>query len=444
MKFLAILRDSLREAIDTKVFYVMVALSGLLALFAFGIGFKPRPAQDAFTWIANTTLNPELTQDLDPERFMNALLRIKSIDAYEIVEAEPLDGKRYLPDNRFRILLRRLPVSGLSALLTRLPGSQLEGRVREHFGKLGGLRLVDVEGVKTLHRGDAAIPASLRSSGGDFYEVTTAPADGTRLLWPNDVSILFGLVPIETGVPLGFQLYFIESALVIGIGGWVAILTSIIITAFFIPNMLRKGTVDLLLVKPVRRSTLLVYKYIGGLTFIFLNTAVAVGGVWLALSLRSGVWATGFLWTILILTFFFAILYAVSTLFSVLTQSPVATILLTCGVWFFLFLVGLGYQLFEQARAKEGRRAAKEHREPAKETWFPKTVQAVHFILPRTSDLGVLNSRLLSRELITANQLSGRELDQTRINWGEGLTVSAIFIAVMLGLACWWFSTKDY
>jgi ABC-type transport system involved in multi-copper enzyme maturation permease subunit len=316
--------------------------------------------------------------------------------------------------------------------------------MRDQFGRLAGLRMVDVEAVKTLSRSDPSIPATARAGGGDFFELTTAPTTATRLLWPHDASILFGLVPIETGVPLGFQLYFIESGLVIGIGGWVAILTSIIITAFFIPNMLRKGTVDLLLVKPVRRSTLLVYKYIGGLTFIFLNTAVAVGGVWLALSLRSGVWATGFLWTILILTFFFAILYAVSTLFGVLTQSPVAAILLTCGVWFFLFLVGLGYQLFEQARVREERRAARQHREPEPEKWFPKTVQAVHFVLPRTSDLGVLNGRLLSRELITANQLSGRELDQTRIDWGESLTVSAVFIAVILGLACWRFSAKDY
>lgn len=444
MKFLAILRDSLREAIDTKVFYVMVALSGLLALFAFSIGFKPRPARDAFLWMANTTLNPELTRDMDPERFMNALLHVKSLDAYEVVQVEPLDGKSYLPDNRFRIVLRRLPVSGLTGLLMRSRSSQIEARIREHFGRLAGLRMVDVEAVKPLSRSDPSLPASVRASGGDFFELTTAPTPATRLLWPNDASILFGLVPIKTGVPLGFQLYFIESGLVIGIGGWVTILTSIIITAFFIPNMLRKGTVDLLLVKPVRRSTLLVYKYVGGLTFIFVNTAIAVGGVWLALSLRSGVWATGFLWTILILTFFFAILYAVSTLFGVLTQSPVAAILLTCGVWFFLFLVGLGYQLFEQARVREERRAAREHREPTAETWFPKAVRAVHFVFPRTSDLGVLNGRLLSRELITANQLSGRELDQTQISWGESLSVSAIFIVVMLGLACWRFSARDY
>ena len=44
MKFLAMLKDSLREAIDAKVFYVMVALSLLLILFVLTTSFKPLPA----------------------------------------------------------------------------------------------------------------------------------------------------------------------------------------------------------------------------------------------------------------------------------------------------------------------------------------------------------------------------------------------------------------
>ncbi len=46
MKFLAILRDSLREAIDAKVFYVMIGLSTLLIGLAFTCTFKPRPGGD--------------------------------------------------------------------------------------------------------------------------------------------------------------------------------------------------------------------------------------------------------------------------------------------------------------------------------------------------------------------------------------------------------------
>ena len=50
MKFLAILRDSLREAIDLKVFYVMVGLSAFLILLAFTVTFTP--AGDAKEFMA--------------------------------------------------------------------------------------------------------------------------------------------------------------------------------------------------------------------------------------------------------------------------------------------------------------------------------------------------------------------------------------------------------
>ena len=67
----------------------------------------------------------------------------------------------------------------------------------------------------------------------------------------------------------------------------------------------------------------------------------------------SGVWAPSFLLTILVLTFFFAILYSASTLFGVLTRSPIAAILLTCAVWFLLFITGILHLVFETARGMD-------------------------------------------------------------------------------------------
>jgi len=43
MKFLAILKDSLRETLDVKLFYVLGALSVLLILFVASITYKPEP-----------------------------------------------------------------------------------------------------------------------------------------------------------------------------------------------------------------------------------------------------------------------------------------------------------------------------------------------------------------------------------------------------------------
>jgi ABC-type transport system involved in multi-copper enzyme maturation permease subunit len=237
---------------------------------------------------------------------------------------------------------------------------------------------------------------------------------------------------------------FVLTSLVISFGSWVVILTGVIISSFFIPNMLRKGTVDLLLVKPIHRWALLLYKYVGGLTFIFINNAYAILGIWLALGLRSGIWANWFLLLIFVLTFFFAILYAVSTLIAVLTRSSVTAILVTIGAWFVFFLVGTMHQFFEsQKRVEEAKKLPAEQ-----QTWtnnpFGNVVGAIHAVLPRTADLNHLSSLLILSDFMTGSWSEARKLDTSRIEWGESLLVSGLFIAVMLGLSCWWFATKDY
>ncbi|HYH69563.1 MAG TPA: hypothetical protein VD866_33010, partial [Urbifossiella sp.] len=130
--------------------------------------------------------------------------------------------------------------------------------------------------------------------------------------WPNEVSVLFGAFPPMKRFSLGQVLWFVQDKLVSGIGAGVALIISVVITAFFIPNLLRKGSIDLLISKPIGRVQLLVYKYVGGLTFIFLIASVTVGGVWVATGVRSGSWDPSFLLVIPVLTFSFAILYAVS------------------------------------------------------------------------------------------------------------------------------------
>src|SRR5262245_11548746 len=46
MKYLAILKDSLREALDNKVMYVTVGLSLLVTLVLLSVGFDPLPPEE--------------------------------------------------------------------------------------------------------------------------------------------------------------------------------------------------------------------------------------------------------------------------------------------------------------------------------------------------------------------------------------------------------------
>jgi hypothetical protein len=77
--------------------------------------------------------------------------------------------------------------------------------------------------------------------------------------------------------------------------------------------------------------------------------------------------------------------------------------------------------------------------------WFPMTVRAVRFFLPRTGDLTTLvNDQLWADLMGLPRALRAAATQSAPVSWAESLTVSGVFIAAVLGLACWWFSTKDY
>src|SRR5262249_25679578 len=127
--------------------------------------------------------------------------------------------------------------------------------------------------------------------------------------WPHTPVLFFGAlkVPLTTGIAPWVMNF--ETWIVTGMGAGLTLLLATIIPSFFVPNMMRKGTIDLLISKPIHRWYLLTCKYIGGLSFMFFNTVVIIVGLWLVLGLRTGLWSTGFLLGIFALTLQFAILY---------------------------------------------------------------------------------------------------------------------------------------
>jgi ABC-type transport system involved in multi-copper enzyme maturation permease subunit len=479
MKFLAILRDSLREAMDSSVFYVMIGLSVLMILFTLTISFTPTAGGEAVMQMASlpVALDPSdlnLAQ-LDPDALLRSVLKANR-GIFQPVGVDTIGDQPDAPTSTFRVTLLAMPVPNA----VKNPGDDgVEAEIRSRFGRLDRWHIAEVIDVRRAAPDNPHVSATVIPFA-KYYEVTARPtADGTRL-WPHKFSVLFGAFTFPgNGTPLGAQLWLIENYVLNGVGAWVIVLVSIVITSFFIPNMLRKGTVDFLLVKPIRRATLLMYKFIGGLAFIFLNTSFAIVGMWVALGLRSGVWATGVLFTILIITFFFAILYSVSVFFGVLTGSPIAAILLTCFSWGVLSLTGCTTEYYDFVKESGGitaRNAAPpvtvavaglspsplaagplmaatilnpevaDRITPSRsyESWFAQSVYAVHYVLPRTRDLDEMTTHFLLRDLVVANQVGDQHIKAKPLDWTESITVSGIFIVLLLGMSCWWFATKDY
>ena len=87
--------------------------------------------------------------------------------------------------------------------------------------------------------------------------------------------------------------------------------------------MLEKGNIDLLLSKPISRTQLLIGKYCGVVLFVFLNILLFVFGIWLIISIKFGYWDASFLTLSLVITFTFAVLYALILFFGVITKSSI-------------------------------------------------------------------------------------------------------------------------
>ena len=340
MKFFAILKDSFREAIDAKVFYVLLGLSVLLTLLTLSISFETQPGGQSVIQTAVLPLNADAS-DMDRAETAQVFLATRPVQ-YDVVSAAPLNGAPDGPSSTFKVTLKATFRTKEEAAKAKADPHAVEQFIGEQFGLIEGRRMMqaaDVHFVEGSWSGQIPIISGLFGGAGltGMFTLEARPTPATYRFWPCKMGLFFGAFYPFGEAPLFHQLYLVEYLLVGWAGNAVAVLVSIIITAFFIPNMLRKGSIDLLLAKPINRTVLLLYKFVGGLTFMFLNTAVAVGGVWLALGLRSGIWAVSFLETILVLTFVFAVLYSFSTLFGVMTRSPVAAILLTCALWVLLF-----------------------------------------------------------------------------------------------------------
>jgi hypothetical protein len=433
MKFLTVLKDSYREAVDGKVFQTMVVLAGLFVLFVASISYRPLTLEDGLNrrfGVLNFAF--ELGKQPGAPRFAVENYRMTNGAAVPWEGDYELDVVVTCSDQRALDDLRRqgLPVTApaVEALLT------------EEYYFLSNRTVTE---VKDGPPGQARFRVATRGT------TVTEPT-----AWLHEPTVLFAVpAPIFNGT-LRELVYKVEKVLVNDVGARILLLVGIVVTAGFVPNLLRKGTLDLYIVKPIGRAELLVYKYVGGLLFVFLLTTLTVGGVWLVIGLRAGVWAPEFLLLIPILTLYFAIVYAVSVLVGVLTRSALVAILAALLAWGLLFLAGYLNDKIRAARQAEAevRRAigrgdpAGGHEGPSAlglPRWVETGLHRLTTVLPRGFDLDTQASRAIARGVLTEQEVKKDRLDAPLPSWAETVGVSVGWIALLLGLACWRFATRD-
>jgi len=129
---------------------------------------------------------------------------------------------------------------------------------------------------------------------------------------------------------------------VAGITFWVVLLLGLFATGSLVAGMMDRGQVDLLLSKPVARSTVLGGRLLGIMTVVAVLVVYVLGAVWLVMSIKSGIWNEHFLLGVGVVLAMFAVLYSIVTLVSVWTESSALALIIALGVIVASLVLGPG------------------------------------------------------------------------------------------------------
>lgn len=198
--------------------------------------------------------------------------------------------------------------------------------------------------------------------------------------------------------------------------GVAVFLLAIFATAGIVPSMMEKGTIDVLISKPVDRAMLLLGRTLGGIIAVGANLLLFVLGIFAIYGIFSGVWLTSFVvWTFLISFFGFLVFYSFVVCMNILSESWVLPMSLSY-IHIFLFSSFLSNRedtlyLFITSPVAQA------------------IIDGLYWILPQPFDLVEAN-----RSLVFSGMVSSY----------APFIQGGIFILVMSAVAVWRFRRKDF
>ncbi len=410
------LKDAMREVLDRKVTPVLVLLSITFVAACASFRFERRQPEEAYAAIVR-----DLRFPVDPK------VRVESPadPKLELSACRPLLPEEVKEPHFAGGYHLEIKVHESEAFTDRVRSILEPGR--EPTVPDGATYLRDRFYRKGVN--DAAVGLGIAEG---VYIVHAPPPDWDEVSRGHRISALFGAMEVDTPLSLAHFLVRLQMTIGVLVAGAFGVLMAIVVTAGSIPAMLARGAADLLLPKPIGRGRLLLYKYVGGLFFVLLHATVLIGGTWAALAWRSGWWSPGYLGCILVVVSFFAVLHAVSVLVGVVARSAVAPILATIGTWTFCFFLGVWHELSDGellgALPDQATRALK----------------GLYLVLPKAFDVVRVSTWFIMRGRSPAGVLA-EDLEMDRhLDFALVLGSSGAFIAVVLALACWIFSRRDY
>lgn len=195
--------------------------------------------------------------------------------------------------------------------------------------------------------------------------------------------------------------------------GTFGLFMALMATSTLFPTLLQKGSVDLLLCRPIPRWRIITSRFLGGVSIMGFNAVFLFVGVWAVLGLKADVWNNRFPMSSALVIFAFIVLFSVVMIASVVTENGPAGLLAAATMLIFSPIL-----------------AAHEQITPAFSTELYREVfRSLYWALPKSAETISAMRRLILN----------RPLD---INWVVG--TSALFALACYVVTMIYFTRKDY
>jgi len=199
---------------------------------------------------------------------------------------------------------------------------------------------------------------------------------------------------------------------VFGASYFLGTLLGLFATMPLIAGFLEQGRIDLLLSKPVSRLRLLFGHLLGVWLTVLVLSCYLVGGVWLSLSLKTGVWLPHVLQSIPVIVLMFAVMYSVVLTTSIISRTSGLGLVLAYGLIFFSAILSAHDQLI-----------------PVLAPTSAAIFKGFYHALPNFIEVVMMQAQLVEGS------------DVTRI---YPFISSLIFGVIIHGLGIYWFAKRDF
>jgi ABC-type transport system involved in multi-copper enzyme maturation permease subunit len=139
-----------------------------------------------------------------------------------------------------------------------------------------------------------------------------------------------------------------------------------------VPNLQRRGTVDLYVTRPITRTHLLLGRFLGATTLVIVNLVFLCGGVFLVISLKTKVWNPRFLVAMGLILVVFLSFLGFMYLVGVLSSSTPLSIMLPYA----LYMVSMPLAAHDRIAAAMDSR------------FWANVVHGLYWVLPKTAEVG--------------------------------------------------------